>query len=239
MKQIIHRKPELRSSKSQSHTASWKFCYSFTKNNRIGRLCSGLELLTKKYSHNLKVESCFIWWECLGQEAASQELWENCSKETGGRVRLYTSLQQREQAVWASEIRKGAKEFSILCMRRCKPLGSLNPFLSYAPQLSGTNPVSLLTLLLAFPQLLSNHHQGWQPLLDYSLGSSHSHLEARNRWWQRHFLFIDMAGDNCRTKVLKLSHFPNMQLLEGRVLMEKAKPSLHISSESLVMSDDT
>ena len=23
----------------------------------------------KKYSHNLKVESCFIWWECLGLQA--------------------------------------------------------------------------------------------------------------------------------------------------------------------------
>ena len=41
-------------------------------------------------------------------------------------------------------------------MRRCKNLGSLNSFLSYAPQLSGANPVSLFTLLLAFPQLLSN-----------------------------------------------------------------------------------
>ena len=31
-------------------------------------------LLTKKYSHNMKVESYFIWWECLGlwaQETAS------------------------------------------------------------------------------------------------------------------------------------------------------------------------
>ena len=23
-------------------------------------------LLTKKYGQNLKAESCFIWWECLG-----------------------------------------------------------------------------------------------------------------------------------------------------------------------------
>ena len=53
--------------------------------------------------------------------------------------------------------------FSILCMGRCKPLGSLNLFLSYAPQLSGANPVSLFTswsgrwLSLAFPQLLRSH----------------------------------------------------------------------------------
>ena len=53
--------------------------------------------------------------------------------------------------------------FSILCMGRCKPLGSLNLFLSYAPQLSGANHVSLFTfwsgrwLSLAFPQLLRSH----------------------------------------------------------------------------------
>ena len=48
-----------------------------------------------------------------------------------------------------SKIRYQVKEVSILCMGRCKPLGSLN---SYASQLSGVNPVSLFTLLLAsFP----------------------------------------------------------------------------------------
>ena len=50
-------------------------------------------------------------------------------------------------------------------------------------------------LLLAFPQLLSNHHEGWQDPLDLSFGSRCSHLEARNHWWLWHFLFIDMAGD--------------------------------------------
>ena len=77
-------------------------------------------------------------------------------------------------------------------------LGSLNSLLSHAPQLSGANHVSLLTLLLArllVHQLLSNHCEGWRHLLDHSLGSPHSHLEARNRWWLWHFLFIDVAGD--------------------------------------------
>ena len=56
--------------------------------------------------------------------------------------------------------------FSILCMGRCKPLGSLNLFLSYAPQLSGANHVSLFTfwsgrwLSLAFPQLLRSQSLG-------------------------------------------------------------------------------
>ena len=57
-----------------------------------------------------------------------------------------------------SKVTYQVKEFSILCTGRCKPLGSLNSFLSYAPQLSGANPVSLLTLLLAFPQLHSSPH---------------------------------------------------------------------------------
>ena len=65
-------------------------------------------------------------------------IWQNCSEEfAGGEVRLYTSLQQGEQAVWSSKIRYQVKEFRVLCMGRCKPLGSLNSLLSYAPQPSG------------------------------------------------------------------------------------------------------
>ena len=65
-------------------------------------------------------------------------IWQNCSEEfAGGEVRLYTSLQQGEQAVWSSKIRYQVKEFSVLCVGRCKPLGSLNSLLSYAPQPSG------------------------------------------------------------------------------------------------------
>ena len=62
-------------------------------------------------------------------------------------------------------IRYQVKEFSILCMGRCKPLDSLNSFLSYAPHLrkQEANSVSVSTLrsgrclLLVFPQLLSSH----------------------------------------------------------------------------------
>ena len=62
----------------------------------------------------------------------------------------------------------------------------------------GSNPVSLLTLrggrwlLLVFPQFLSNLCRGWQ---HGTFGSSHSHLEARNRRWLWPSLFIDVAGD--------------------------------------------
>ena len=128
-------------------------------------------------------------------------------------IRLHTDIQQREQAVWTSKIRYQIKEFSIVCMGRFKPLGSLNSLLSYVPQLSGPNPVSLFTLSsgscgrwlpLVFSQLLSNHHGGWITMAGgspwrvaasagLSFGSPHSHLEARNRWWLWHFLFIDLA----------------------------------------------
>ena len=115
-------------------------------------------------------------------------------------VRIYTSLQRSEQAVWTSKMRYQIKEVSILCMGRWKPLGSMNSFLAHAPQLSGANPVFLAHLkeweiaLLASPQLLSYHCGEWWHLLDLSFGNPYSHLEARNCWWLWHFLLIDMAG---------------------------------------------
>ena len=66
-------------------------------------------------------------------------------QEGRGEVRLYTSLQQKEQAMGTSMIRYPVKEFSILYVGRCKPLGSLNAFLSYASQLSGADSVSVFT----------------------------------------------------------------------------------------------
>ena len=115
----------------------------------------------------------------------------------GGRreVRLYTCLQQREQTVWKANIRYQVKEFSILCMGRCKPLGSLNSSLLYAPQLSLANPVSLFTLrsgdgyFLHSPSssAITMEGRGQQYPLCNSFGSHHSYLEARNCWWLWHF----------------------------------------------------
>ena len=116
-------------------------------------------------------------------------------QETGEEVKLCISLQQREQTVWTSKIRYPVKECSILCLGSCQPLGSQNSILLYASQLSGAKPVSLFTLLLAFPQLLCNHFGGWQHPLDNSFGNPHSHLEARSCWWLLHFLFNNMARD--------------------------------------------
>ena len=63
----------------------------------------------------------------------------------------------------------------ILCMGRCKPLGSLHSFLSYAPQLSKANPVSFFTLLLSFPAPQQSPWglggAWWQHPLDLSFGS--------------------------------------------------------------------
>ena len=53
----------------------------------------------------LKVEKCFIWWECLGLLGNSISVaLRNCFPEAGEGVRLYTSLQQSRQAVWTSKI---------------------------------------------------------------------------------------------------------------------------------------
>ena len=129
----------------------------------------------------------------------------------GGVVRLYTSLQQRYQEVWTSKIRCQVKEF--LYVGRCKPLGSLNSFLSCVCQLPGAKSCFLVHLkewqmaascIPAPPpppcsSAITNHliwgtWREWHRL-DCSFGTSHSHLEARNHWWLWHFLFIDMVVD--------------------------------------------
>ena len=130
----------------------------------------------------------------------------NSSEKTAPRrkewVRLYTSLQQREQAVWTSKNRYQVKEFMygicFLCMERCKPLGPLSSFLSYAAQLSGANPVFLFTLRSGRCFLHSPSSwavtMGSESIHWISFGSPHSYLEARNCWWLWHFLFT-MTGD--------------------------------------------
>ena len=61
---------------------------------------------------------------------------------------------QTQLNAWSS---KYLQEFSILlCMRRCKHLSSLNPFLSYASQLSGPG------ILFCFVFHILSHCQEWQ-----------------------------------------------------------------------------
>ena len=86
---------------------------------------------------------------------------ENCSKEAGG-YKQVCNKRSRQSEHQRSGIK--LRKVSVLCMGRRKLLGSLNSSLLCAPQLSGANPVSFFTLLLAFPQLLSNHRGGRQHL---------------------------------------------------------------------------
>jgi len=95
----------------------------------------------KKYSHNLQVE----WFHLVrifralspGNSIPVPLRKVLQGGEAGWGVRPHTSLQQREPAIWTLKIRYQVKEFIILCIVRCKHLGSLNSLLSDAPQLSG------------------------------------------------------------------------------------------------------
>ena len=124
-----------------------------------------------------------------------------------GEVKLYASLQQREQAVWSPKISYQVEEFSILCMARCQPLGSLNSFLSYASHLSGANPISLFILLLVFPLYLSGHRRGWQHPLSGSVLGALIHISCLEvpmdrRAWQATF---DGVAKSRGTELLTVS----------------------------------
>ena len=91
------------------------------------------------------------------------------------------------------------KEFSTVCMGRCKPLGSLNPSLSYVLQLSGIKSCFLVHLkgwqmaVSCLPPVSQSLPLGWQHLLDWRSGSSHSQFEAKNRWWMQYISSTEMA----------------------------------------------
>ena len=102
-------------------------------------MSQSLYLSTKKYSHNLKVQGYFIWWDSV-QDSEPRKQYLSTSEKTAPRRQKGKSgyIQVCNKGSRQSEQkRSGIKEFSILCMGRCQPLGSLNLFLSYAPQLSG------------------------------------------------------------------------------------------------------
>ena len=74
------------------------------------------------------------------------------------------------------------KELGVLCAGRCKPLGLLVAFLSYAPQPSGVksclpvHPKQWPRAASPFPQLLRSRYHQHPP--DSTLGSPHSQLET-------------------------------------------------------------
>ena len=129
-------------------------------------------------------------------------------------------------------------------MRRSKPLYSLNSFLSYAHQLSGANPVSLFTLLLAFCQLLSNWGAGTRgggPTT--STGSHRSQLVLGaliHLWrpeiadgcfisclliWQEIFSFHSMLLINRKKKLLCQGHC-NEEAFQRPDLQPQPRPSV-------------
>ena len=93
-----------------------------------------------------------------------------------------------------NNVRCQVKQFSILCLGRCKPLGSRNSFLSYVPQLSGAN------LFPSSPCFL--HSVAPQELLWVEGGVASTGSQFRERSFSfggqkliMGFLFIDMARD--------------------------------------------
>ena len=71
------------------------------------------------------------------QEMSHQLALGDCSKEACIYKHAIYKFVTKGVGNLSLKIRYQVKEFSILFMGRCKPLGSLNTFLSYAPQLSG------------------------------------------------------------------------------------------------------
>ena len=129
----------------------------------------------------------------MGAGGGSQTIYKFATKGAG-------SLNTKDYCE-VREIRYQVKEFSILCMGRCKSLGSLNSLISYAPQLAGARSCLLVHLKVWFMWQMAA--SCWTVNALSHFGSPHSHLEARNSWWLWHFLFIDMVGDISFHKVMR------------------------------------
>ena len=108
-----------------------------------------------------------------------RRLLQRSRRGSQGIYKLATEGRQSEhqRLLLDKETRYQVKDFSVLCMGKCKPPSSLNSFLSYAPQLSGAKSYFLIVyilnslftcsgwLLFASFQLLRSHHGVWQLLL--------------------------------------------------------------------------
>ena len=104
-----------------------------------------VEVLTKKYSPNLKVRELFYLVGMFRTLSPGDSISVARRKllQGGGRGSKATYMFAAKGAgSLNTKIRYQVKELNILCMGKCKPLGLLN---SSAPQLSGADPVSLFT----------------------------------------------------------------------------------------------
>ena len=128
-------------------------------------------------------------WRTLNPGGSISAALRKLLLQAGKGVRLYTSLHkvgrqsEHQRLLIVRKTRYLAKEFSVLlCMGRCKPLDSLNSFLSHAPLLSGAISYFLIVYILHSCSLywvanaadgcflhssefLSNHCGGWLHLL--------------------------------------------------------------------------
>ena len=149
----------------------------------FGSILHDFILSTKKHSHNLKVESSFIWWECLGLWAPGRQHLSS-SDETAPRRKEgkagYVQVCNKRSRCSNTKDQLSTKEFTILCVGRSKPLGSLKfiPF-TCTSAISGQSwfLVHLASCIPPAPQ--QSPWRGWQHLLNHSLGSPQAHLEAR------------------------------------------------------------
>ena len=150
----------------------------------------------------------FYWGECFvprARETASQQLWENSSKEAG-EVRLYTSLQKREQAVWTSKVRYQVKEFSILQYGKMQASG-LTEFIPFKCNSDIWDQSSFLvhpaSCIFTVPQRwgcwAGDGSIHWITVLGALI---HIWRPEISRWWLWHFLLINMAED------IFISHSP-------------------------------
>ena len=113
-------------------------------------------------------------------------------------------------------------------MGRCRPLGSPNSFLSYAPQLSGPNPVSLFTLLL---RILPAPQQSEELVVMYSCVSwtvkkgEHQRIDAFELWWWRRLLKVPWTARSNQTILREIN--PECSL-EGLMLKLKLQSFGHL-----------
>ena len=113
----------------------------------------------------------------------------------GGRRRsqvIYKFAAEGTGSLNIKKIRYQVKEFS-LCIWVDERLWA-HWIHSFHIHLSYLGPI-LVHLASCIPPASQQSPWGVTVSLDWSFGSPHSHLEARNRWWLWHVLFIDMAGD--------------------------------------------
>ena len=160
-------------------------------------------LRTPTLGGSLSVAQRKLLW---GGRRGSQTIYKSATKRAGNlNIKDYDLVRKSRYQV---------KEFSVLlCIGKCKPLSSLNSFLSYATQLFGAKSCSLMVYILnslfiltqiwwmaaSCRVLSSSAIIWWQHLPDRRScvlsGEPSFTAGARNCWWPWHFLPTNMAGN--------------------------------------------